>query len=201
MGLHVDYVASLNSPWTHLGAARLEAIIARHGASLRVCPVDLGAVFLATGGAPVAKRSPQRQLYRMQELERWRDHLGIPIHLKPRFFPADDRLAAQCVTAARETIGDGPAVALAHRVLKALWEEERDTGNPAVLTALVGEVGLDAPALLALGGEPRWAEHRARDVEAALARGVFGAPSYVIGKEVFWGQDRLDFLERRLAWG
>lgn len=87
MGLHVSYFASLNSPWTHLGAARLEAIMARHKASLRVCPIDLGVVFPTTGGVPVAKRSPQRQAYRMQELERWRDHLGIPIHLKPRFFP------------------------------------------------------------------------------------------------------------------
>ena len=201
MSLHVNYFVSLNSPWTHLGAARLEAIMARHKASLRVYPIDLGVVFPATGGAPVAKRSPQRQAYRIQELERWRDHRGIPIHLKPRFFPADDRLAAQCVTAARETIGDGPAVALAHRVLKALWEEERDTGDPAVLAALVREVGLDAPALLAVGSEPRWAKRRARDIEAALACGVFGAPSYVVGEEVFWGQDRLDFLERRLARG
>lgn len=201
MGLHLDYFASLNSPWTHLGAARLEAIVARYGASLRVCPVDLGVVFPATGGAPVAKRSLQRQAYRMQELERWRDHLSVPIHLKPRFFPADDRLAAQCVIAARETTGDGPAVALAHRVLKALWEEERDTGDPAVLAVLASEVGLNAPALLALSSEARWAECRARDTEAALALGVFGAPSYVVGKEVFWGQDRLDFLERRLARG
>lgn len=92
-------------------------------------------------------------------------------------------------------------MALAHRVLKALWEEERDTGDPAVLAGLVREVGLDAPALLALGSEPRWAERRAQDIEAALACGVFGAPSYVVGKEVFWGQDRLDFLERRLARG
>ena len=201
MGSQVNYFASLNSPWTHLGAARLETIVARCGARLRVYPVDLGAVFPATGGVPVAKRSPQRQAYRMQELERWRDHLGISIHLKPRFFPADDRLAAQCVTATRETIGDGPAVVLAHRVLKALWEEERDTGDPAVLAALVREVGLNAPALLTLGSEPRWAERRARDIEAALACGVFGAPSYVLGEEVFWGQDRLDFLERRLVQG
>lgn len=201
MAQHVDYFVSLNSPWTHLGAARLEAIAKRHGAGLRVYPVDFGTIFPASGGVPVAKRSPQRRAYRMQELRRWRDHLGLPIQLEPRFFPADERLAAQCVIAARETIGDEPAVALAHRVLKALWEEEQDTGDPAVLAALVGEVGLDAPALLALGAEADWAERRAADTQAALDRGVFGAPSYVVGEEVFWGQDRLEFLDRRLARG
>ena len=199
--MHVDYFASLNSPWTYLGAARLEAIVARHGASLRIYPVDFGTIFPATGGLPLPKRSPQRQAYRLQELERWRTHLGIPIQLHPRFFPAAERLPAGCVIAARETLGDQPAIRLAHRVLKALWEEERDTGNPEVLAELMAECGLDAAPLLALGGQDRWAERRDSDTQAALARGVFGAPSYVVGEEIFWGQDRLDFLDRRLALG
>lgn len=201
MGLHVHYYASLNSPWTHLGAARLEAMVARHEAMLRIHPVDFATIFPASGGLPLPKRSSQRQAYRMQELERWRAHLGIPIHLRPRFFPANETLAAQCVITARETLGDEPAIALAHRVLKALWEEERDTGDQATLVVLIGEVGLDADALLALAGEARWAERRKSDTQAALARGVFGAPSYVVGEDVFWGQDRLDFLERRLTRG
>ncbi len=201
LGLHVDYFASLNSPWTHLGAARLQAITAQHGATLRIHPVDFTIIFPASGGVPVAKRSPQRQAYRMQELERWSTHLGIPIHPRPRCFPADERLAAQCVIAARETLGDAPAIALAHRVLRALWEEERDPGDRATLAALTSDIGLDPEALLTLGGEARWAERRASDSAAALERGVFGAPSYVVGREVFWGQDRLDFVERRLAQG
>jgi carboxymethylenebutenolidase len=201
MGLHVDYYASLNSPWTHLGAARLEAIVARHGATLRIHPVDFGAIFPASGGLPLPKRAPQRQAYRLQELARWREHLGIPINIQPRFFPANESLAAQCVIAVRETIGDAPAVALGHRVLKALWEEERNTGDPAVLGELMAELGLDSAALLALGAEERWAERRTQDTQAALARGVFGAPSYVVGEEIFWGQDRLDFLDRRLSRG
>ncbi|MBB5695181.1 2-hydroxychromene-2-carboxylate isomerase [Muricoccus pecuniae] len=200
MGLGIDYYVSLNSPWTHLGAARLEAMAARHGATLRVHPVDFGTVFAASGGLPLPKRSPQRQAYRMQELERWREHLGIPIHLRPRFFPANEKPAAHTVIAARETLGEAPALALAHRVLKALWEEERDTGDPATLAALVAELGLPAD-LPALGAEPRWAERREEDTRAALKRGVFGAPSYVVGEEIFWGQDRLDFLDRRLARG
>ena len=201
MGLVVDYYVSLNSPWTHLGAARIEAMTAQHGATLQIWPVDFGTIFAASGGLPLPKRSPQRQAYRMMELPRWRDFLGIPINLQPAHFPSGELLSSCCAIAVRETIGGAQAIALAHRVLKAIWEEEKNPGEPEVLAELITEVGLDAKAVMALGAEPRWAEMRAADSAAALARGVFGAPSYVIGEEIFWGQDRLDFVERRLAKG
>ena len=201
MALHVDYYASLNSPWTHLGAARIEAMCAKHGASLRIWPVDFGTIFAGSGGLPLPKRSPQRQAYRMQELARWREFTGIPIHLQPKHFPTSEALSSACCIALRETMGDAPAIRLAHRVLKAIWEEEANPAEEAVLARLIGECGLDAAQVMALGADPRWAERKAADTQAALARGVFGAPSYVIGEEIFWGQDRLDFVERRLARG
>ncbi|RYY17601.1 MAG: 2-hydroxychromene-2-carboxylate isomerase [Alphaproteobacteria bacterium] len=197
--MHVDYFLSLNSPWAHLGAARLVEIVARHRATLRVHSVDFGTIFPASGGLPLPKRSPLRQAYRLQDMDRWRTHLGIPINLKPRFFPADERLAAQCVIVARETVGDTPAVDLAHRVLKALWQDEANTADPATLAPLIAAAGLDPDALLALAPDPAWADCRTADTQAALARGVFGAPTYVVDGEIFWGQDRLDFLDRRLA--
>ena len=199
MAQHIDYYASLNSPWTHLGAARIEALAAQHKATLRIWPVDFGTVFAGSGGLPLPKRSPQRQAYRMQELARWRDHLGLPINLEPRHFPANELSAACCAIALRETQGDAAAIRFAHRVLKALWEEERDTGDPATLAALLTEVGQDSQEVLRLGAEARWAERRAADTQAALARGVFGAPCYVIGEDIFWGQDRLEFVEKRLG--
>ena len=201
MALHVDYYASLNSPWTHLGAARIEAMCAQHGASLRIWPVDFGTIFANSGGLPLPKRSPQRQAYRMQELPRWRDFLGIPINLQPKHFPTSEALSSACCIALRETMGDAPAIRLAHRVLKAIWEEELNPADEAVLAKLIGECGLDAAQVMALGAEPRWTDRKAADTQAALARGVFGAPSYVIGDEIFWGQDRLDFVQRRLARG
>jgi 2-hydroxychromene-2-carboxylate isomerase len=201
MSLHIDYYASLNSPWTHLGAARIEALAAQHGASLRIWPVDFGTIFAGSGGLPLPKRSPQRQAYRLQELARWREATGIPITIQPEHFPAKELPGACTVVAVRETLGDAPAIRLAHRILKALWEEEQDTGDPATLARLATEAGLDAPAVLALGAEPRWAAMREADTAAALARGVFGAPSYVIGDDIFWGQDRLEFVAKRLARG
>lgn len=199
MAAQIDYYVSLNSPWTHLGAARLEAMVARHGATLRIHPVDFSTIFAASGGLPLPRRSPQRQAYRMMELRRWRERLGVPIQLQPKFFPAREALPAHAVIAVRESFGDAPAIALAHAILKALWEQERDTGDAATVADLATGVGLDGDAVLRLAEEPRWMERRAADTQAALERGVFGAPSYVLGEEIFWGQDRLDFLEHALG--
>jgi carboxymethylenebutenolidase len=201
MPLHIDYYASLNSPWTHLGAARIEAMAAAAGATLRIYPVDFGTIFAASGGLPLPKRSPQRQAYRLQELARWRDHLGIPITIQPKFFPSSEAVTSAAVIALRETMGDAPAIKLAHRVLKAVWEDEANPADPATFATLVTECGLDPDAVLALAHDPKWAALRDADSAAALARGVFGAPSYVIGDDIFWGQDRLEFVERRLAQG
>ena len=201
MAQHIDYYASLNSPWTHLGAARIEALAAKHGATLRIYPVDFGTVFAGSGGLPLPKRAPQRQAYRLMELRRWREFLGVPINIQPKFFPASEALSAPCVIALRETQGDVPAIRLAHRVLRAVWQDELNPGDPATLAGLIAEIGLDADALMQLGAEPRWTERRNAETQAALERGVFGAPSYVIGDEIFWGQDRLEFVGRRLARG
>jgi carboxymethylenebutenolidase len=201
MALHIDYYASLNSPWTHLGAERIEAMAMASNATLRIYPVDFGAIFAESGGLPLPKRSPQRQAYRLQELARWRDHLNIPIKINPAFFPSSEQLTASCVIALRETGGDRPAIKLAHRILKALWQDEQNPADPATLATLITEIGLNEEKLIKLGEEPRWADQRMADTKAALTKGVFGAPSYVIGEEIFWGQDRLEFVQRRLAAG
>ena len=199
MASHIDYYASLNSPWTHLGAARIEALAARHSATLRIWPVDFGTIFPQSGGLPLPRRAPQRQAYRLMELRRWREFLGAPINIQPKHFPSDETLSAACAIALRETQGDAPAIKLAHRVLRAVWQDEANPGDPATLARLITEIGLDAEAVMKLGAEPRWTELRIADTRAALDRGVFGAPSYVIGDEIFWGQDRLDFVHRKLA--
>jgi carboxymethylenebutenolidase len=201
MALHIDYYASLNSPWTHLGAARIEAMAMAHDATLRIYPVDFGTIFANSGGLPLPRRSPQRQAYRLQELARWRDHLNIPIVIAPKFFPSSEAQTAAAVIAVRETIGDQPAIKLAHAVLKAVWQQERNPADPTELAALIKSVGLDPDAVIALAADPKWELMRTADTQAALDRGVFGAPGYVIGSDIFWGQDRLEFVERRLARG
>ncbi|MGD1876633.1 MAG: 2-hydroxychromene-2-carboxylate isomerase [Kiloniellaceae bacterium] len=195
----IDYYLTLISPWAYLGSQRFAEIAQRHGADVRVKPVNFGEIFPRTGGLPLAKRAPERQAYRMMELKRWSAHLGIPIKLQPAHFPAQEQLAARLVIAAGET--GGKPLALAQAFGRAVWEEERDIADEATCEAIAQETGHPAADLLA---KAREAETQAR-YEAltgeALSRGVFGAPSYVYRDEIFWGQDRLDFLDRALAKG
>ena len=197
MAKHVDYYLSLNSPWAFLASRRFEAIAAKHKADVTIWPVDFGSVFAVSGGAPLPKRAPQRQAYRMMELKRWRDHLGIKLTLEPKFFPHDEVPAAKCVIALREQGRMADAIKLAHAVLAAVWVQDRNPADPATLKAILGECGLDADAVLK--ASESMAAKRETYTKHAIDQSVFGAPFFVIDGERFWGQDRLEFVERKLA--
>jgi carboxymethylenebutenolidase len=152
-----------------------------------------------SGGLPLPKRAPQRQAYRMMELKRWRDHLGVKLTLEPKFFPANEVPAAKCVIALREQGRMADAIKLAHAVLNALWAEEKNTGDPATLQEIIAGCGLDAASAMKASQAPGIAAKREAYTKHAIDQGVFGAPSFVIDGEIFWGQDRLDFVDRKLA--
>ena len=197
MAKTVDYYFSLISPWTYLGSRAFEEILRRHGAEARVKPVSLGEVFPRTGGLPLPKRAPERQAYRLLELKRWAAHRDMPLNLHPKFFPAAEALAAGCVIALGETGGD--ALALTHAILRAVWAEERNIADEATLAEILRENRQDPDALMSQARAPAAAVTYEALTEEAVARGVFGAPSYIYKDELFWGQDRLDFLDRALA--
>ena len=126
-----------------------------------------------------------------------RDHLGIKLTLEPKFFPTNELPAALCVIALREQGRMAEAIKLAHAVLAAIWAEERNPGDPATLRAILGECGLDADAVLK--ASEGMAPKREAYTKHAIEQSVFGAPFFVIDGEPFWGQDRLDFVEHKLA--
>jgi 2-hydroxychromene-2-carboxylate isomerase len=194
MAAFVDYYLSLNSPWSYLGHRRFAALAEQHGLAVRLYPVDFaGIIFPATGGLPVGKRSPQRQAYRLVELERWRRHLNVALNIHPRFWPADEVLAAQMVLAARES-GAG-TVTLAGALMQAVWSEDRNIADRDILLAVAQACDLDGEGLLAAADTTDMVEMRADESRQAIERGVFGAPTYIYEEQPFWGQDRLDLLE------
>jgi 2-hydroxychromene-2-carboxylate isomerase len=198
MSKTVDYYLSPVSPWTYLGHDRFVAIARKHGATVNVKAVDLGKVFPVSGGLPLAKRAPQRQAYRLFELARWRDHLGLPINFQPKFGPSSGELASKWIAAAAEK-GADPALALAGAILRGRWAAERDIADPAALAEFATGVGLDAGALAARAASPEIAARVEALSQEAIDAQVFGAPWYVYAGEPFWGQDRLDFLDRALS--
>ena len=195
----IEYFLVPNSPWTYLGHERLRAIAARAGAVIEPLPFDLGGqVFPISGGLPLAKRAPQRQAYRLVELQRFSGHLKVAMNLQPRFFPVNADLASRAIVAVH--LADGPERALdfAGAAMRAVWAEERNLADPDVLAAALAEQGLPAQRL-ADASMPVVEQRFQANTARAIERQVFGAPSYVIGGELFWGQDRLDFVERKLA--
>jgi 2-hydroxychromene-2-carboxylate isomerase len=194
----IDYYLNVASPWTYFGHDRFVAIADRHGAMVAVKPIDLAKVFPVSGGLPLPKRAPQRQAYRLTELARWRDHLGLPLNLQPKFGAASTEPAAKWILAAAEK-GARPALDLAGAILRARWAEERDTADEATLAAIAGALGQDAKALAARAAAPEIAARFETCTQEAIDRQVFGVPTYVYRDELFWGQDRLDFLDRKLA--
>jgi 2-hydroxychromene-2-carboxylate isomerase len=195
----IDYYLAPQSPWTYLGHERFVRIAAAAGAAVRVLPMDLGGkVFPASGGLPLGQRAPQRQAYRLVELARFRDALGLPLNIKPRYFPVPGDDAARLIIAVDRADGAAAALRLTGAVLGAVWAQERNIADAATLAELLAECGLPAARLEASRTPEVQAAYDA-NTRQAIDAGVFGSPSYVINGEIFWGQDRLDFVERRLA--
>ena len=193
----VDYFFAPQSPWTYLGHERFAALVRETGATVRVLPMDLGKIFPISGGLPLPKRAPQRQAYRLLELRRYSEALGVPLNPEPRFFPVAGDPAARLITAVALHDGSDAAMKLTGAVTAAVWAQERDIGSMDVLAELLAECGLDA-ARLAQAQLPDVQARYDEQTQAAIDASVFGAPSYVIGGELFWGQDRLDFVARKL---
>lgn len=187
----------ISSPWAYLGAERLAAIAHKHGAKLIHRPIR---VIQANGGIPLRTRPDSRQQYHRVELDRWRNHLGIPLNLVPKYYPCRTiETAAQAVIALQKAgFADISPFSLA--VQRALWAEDRDIADLATLKDIArATLGEDA-AELVVDPQPvdvvaDWEENLAE----AGRRGIFGTPTYVVDDELFWGQDRLDFVDRALA--
>ncbi|MEK7346890.1 MAG: 2-hydroxychromene-2-carboxylate isomerase [Pseudomonadota bacterium] len=199
MGHTVDYYFAPQSPWAYLGHQRLADIVRRTGATVRVRPIDLGGkVFPISGGLPLGQRAPQRQAYRLVELQRFGQHLNVPLNLKPRYFPVAGDDAARLIIAADLAHGAADAMAITGAILTACWAQERNMADEKVLAELLQEHHL-AASLLAQSHSQAVQVRYETYTQAAIEAGVFGAPSYVVDGEIFWGQDRLDFVERALT--
>lgn len=197
MSAAIQYWLSVASPWTWLGSGRFIELARRAGAQVEVLPVDLGAVFAATGGTPVPLRPPARRSYRELELTRWSRRLGVPLNPNPRHYPVDRDPASRLLIAARRAGAD--ALALSHAVLGAIWAQERDIADWDTLAQLADGCGVDGAALVRAAQRPDTRDAYLANTLRAIEAQVFGAPTYVLEGERFWGQDRLELLAERLG--
>ena len=195
----VDYFMTPVSPFVYMGHERFRQICAKHQAKINLRVMDLGKVFPVSGGLALKDRPPQRRAYRMMELKRWREHLGIPLTLEPKHFPVPAEPAATLVLAVLERHGTTAALDIAGDCGRAVWAEDRDISNANVLAEIAGARKLEADSLLEHARSAEVAARYVQNSQEAIVRNVFGAPTYIYQDELFWGQDRLEFLDRALV--
>lgn len=198
MTITIDYYLAPQSPWTYLGHQRLADIAAAAGAQIRVRPIDLGRVFPVFGGVVLKDRHPKRQAYRLVELDLFREHLNVPLNLQPKFFPVVSALASRTIIAVEQAHGEQAAFKFAGALMAAVWAQERDIADEQTLTQILAECDLSPDCLIQATSDKVQALYD-EYTDAAIELGVFGAPTYVLDGKMYWGQDRLLFLEKALS--
>lgn len=196
----IDYYLSVISPWTYLVGNRAVEVAARHGAVLRYRPLDPGALFARTGGLPLAQRHENRQAYRLQELRRQSAKAGMPLTLRPAYFPTNPAPAAYAIIAAQEAQAQGAGGdlhGLVQSLCAACWAEDRNVADDEVIGECLTRAGFKTS--LMMSGMLLGAETYGRNLDEGVLAGVFGVPFFITGDERFWGQDRVEDLDRHLA--
>ena len=197
----IDYYLSPVSPWTYLASTRFRELAEKHNATVNLYLVDLGKVFPVSGGLPLPKRAPQRQAYRLQEMARFSRYLGQPLIAQPKHFPPSSSFAGLVMAAARANLMITDALRATELIMTQLWAHDKDIGNEGVLVAALTKAGFDGDALVndAKANIDDYAAAISSDTDQAIAANVFGAPTFIVDGEVFWGQDRLDLLDWHLS--
>lgn len=192
----IDYFFAVMSPFVYLAGNGLEEVAARHGASIRYIPLNAPALFPRTGGQVLAERHEARKAYRLQELRRGAARRGVPLNLQPAHFPVNMAPASYAVISAARA-GGGDLGGLVQGFARAVWAEERNIAEDAVVREILTAHGFDPD--IADRGMMQAADTYMANLEEAVARGVFGVPFYIVGDERFWGGDRLADLDLHLG--
>jgi len=191
----VEYFFDLGSPTAYLAWRQLPKIAAEAGATIAWRPMLLGGVFKATGNAsPVLV--PAKGRWMNEDIARWARRYGVPFAFNPHF-PINTLTLMRGATGLQMR---RPADFLRYLdvIERAMWEEPKNLGDPAVLAATLVAAGFDAEEFVALVGDPEVKARLVATTEEAVARGVFGAPTFFVGDAMFFGQDRLDFVREAL---
>lgn len=193
---HIDYYFATISPFTYLAGPAFEKVAAKHGATVTYKPLDIMQLFGRTGGIPPKDRHPNRQEYRLQDMRRRAIVTGLPFNLKPAHWPTNMAPSSYAIIAAQNAGGN--VGALVHALTRSCWADEKNIAEDDVIRACLEETGFDPN--LADSGMLQGAETYAANLEEAVSKGVFGAPFFISDQdERFWGQDRIDDLDRHLS--
>ena len=196
--MKIEYYYSVASPYAYMGISPFQELVKKYSLEVVEKPFDLvGKVFPETGGVPVPKRHPARQKYRLLEIERFGKKLNLKINKQPKFFPPADPHKAALFTIA--TIMNGENLNFGKEVLTKLWADEQDISQDSVLEDICKKMNINFIDLKKQAESQDIKHIYDLNSQEAIDKGVFGAPSFILNNELFWGQDRLDFLEDKIT--
>jgi 2-hydroxychromene-2-carboxylate isomerase len=195
--IQVEYFMSHGSPWTFLGHKRLGEIIKKYKVKLNMFPVNYGEIFPISGGLPVSKRPVQRQKIRLQELKRWSKFLDINLIPQPTSFPSKSMLPSLLIIAS-QIMKTNKDFELAHNIMNALWVEDLDIDDENILLSILNKMDFSSEEILSLAKSEECSNTMQIFTKIAIEKNVFGAPTFIIDDQIYWGQDRLNFVDRHL---
>ena len=186
---------SHGSPWTFLGHKKVHEISKKNNCELDIMPVNYGEIFPVSGGLPVHKRPLQRQKYRLQELKRWSEFLKIKLNPEPKHFPSRSILPSKVIISVKilnfENVND-----IAYAIMEGLWIKELNIDDPKNLKKILTRFIKTADEVIDFSESKQVEKEMNKYTKEAIDLAVFGAPTYILDDQIYWGQDRLDFLER-----
>lgn len=194
---HFDFFFDIASGYSYLASSQVQPLAQRSGVRVRWRPFLLGAAFKATGNDTPA-RIPAKAAWMVRDMALWARQYGMPV-VFPSRFPIHSVAPLRLLVAAGRLHGEDAIARLAHPVFEAAWGLDQDVNDPAVLARCAATAGFDAAALAAETQSAGTKDALRANTDEAVARGVFGAPAFVVGDELFWGNDRLHFVEQALA--
>ena len=196
MAKQVEFFFDFGSPYTYLAYHQLPKIAAMRAAAIVWRPMLLGGVFQATGNrSPI--EVPAKGRYSLIDLQRWAQHFDVPMTMNPHF--PINTLTLMRGAVAMQARGEAEFQRYIAAIFCAMFERPRNLGQAEEVSAVLSESGFDPVQFQRLVSDPAVKEQLKRNTEEAVARGVFGAPTFFVGEQMFWGQDRLDFVDAALA--
>ncbi|HYD77506.1 2-hydroxychromene-2-carboxylate isomerase [Ramlibacter sp.] len=195
MSKSLDFYFDVGSPAAYLAWTQVPRIAAETGATVHERPILLGGVFQATGNrSPMEVAAKSRWLH--EDLNRFAARYGVPFRLSPHF--PINTLALMRIALGLQMREPAKLRPYVDAVMHAIWVDGRNMNDPAEVASVLQQAGFDPQALLALAQDPEVKERLKAATQEAVARGVFGAPTFFVGDQMFWGQDRLDFVKESL---
>jgi len=195
MAKTVEFYFDFGSPYSYLAYKALPGVAAAHGAQIVWRPMLLGGVFKASGNHSPAE-IPAKEKWMREDMQRWAERYGAVFKRNPHF-PINTLILMRGAVGMQTRGTDFDKYAEA--MFRAMWAEPRNLGEPQELAAVLRQAGFDTDAFQSLVNDVVVKEQLKKNTEEAVARGVFGAPTFFVGEEMFWGQDRLDFVAAALA--